>query len=141
MLETKSQSNRGLEFLRGLNLPREDYAIFGSGPLMIRGIIESSEDLDVVCRGDAWDRVQSQGHLRYLDDFDVTIAEFLDGGLTFGTRWGIGDFCVDQLIDTAEIIEGLPFVRLRHVIDYKQIADRPKDREHLYAWRKYSAGE
>ena len=38
---------------------------------------------------------------------------------------------MDHLIDTAEVIDGLPFVRLEHVVAYKRIADRPKDREHL----------
>ena len=45
--------------------------------------------------------------------------------------WGIGDVDVDDVIDTAEVIDGLPFAALRHVRAYKQTADRPKDREHL----------
>ncbi len=40
-------------------------------------------------------------------------------------------FDIDHLIDTAEMIDGLPFVQLEHVIAYKQIAGRPKDLEHL----------
>ena len=130
-----------LEFVRSLDLPNDDYTIFGSGPLLIRGIIAEANDIDVVCRGPAWERVQAEGNLKYLDNHDVTVAEFLDGQVTFGTRWAIGDFAVDELIDTAEVLEGLPFVRLDYVIDYKTIADRSKDRQHLQAWREYCLRE
>ena len=126
-------SRDALEILRDMELPRGDFAIFGSGPLLVRNIIGDSGDLDVVCRGRIWDRVRAEGKLRYLEKYDVTVAEFLDGRLTFGTQWGIGDFSVDQLIDTAEYIDGLPFVRLEFVVAYKRIANRPKDIAHLQA--------
>ena len=128
---------QALDFVRSLDLAPGDYAIFGSGPLMIRGIIAESDDLDVLCRGAAWKRVRAEGRLRHLAEYDVTIAEFLDGRVTFGTRWAIGDFSVDELIDTAEVLDGLPFVKLCFVIDYKRIANRAKDRAHLRAWREY----
>ena len=37
--------------LRALKLPAGDYAIFGSGPLVVHGLIEGVRDLDVVARG------------------------------------------------------------------------------------------
>jgi len=48
-------------------------------------------------------------------------------------KWGIGDFDVDELIDTAEMIDSLPFVRLEHVISYKKIRSSGKDLLHLSA--------
>lgn len=124
-----------------MKLPTGDYAIFGSGPLLVRGIIEDSNDLDVICRGSVWDTVASSGELAYLEQYDVTIASFAAGRLTFGTRWGIGDFDTDLLIDTADLIDGIPFVRLEHVIEYKTIANRPKDIEHLDAIRRFRDSE
>ena len=128
-----------LEFLRSLDLPAGEYAIFGSGPLAVRGIIEHSHDLDVICRGAAWEQVRAAGRMRYLEEYDVQIVEFLDGSITFGQHWGIGDVSVDALIDTAEILDGLPFVRVEYVVDYKRIANRPKDKEHLRAWYSYTS--
>ena len=126
-----------LEFLKSLELPAGDYAIFGSGPLAVRGVIEHNHDLDVICRGAAWDTVQAAGCPRFLDEYQVQIVEFLDGALTFGTHWGIGDFSVDELLDTAETLNGLPYVRVEHVVAYKRIANRPKDKEHLQAWHSF----
>lgn len=50
-----------------------------------------------------------------------------------GPKWGIGDFNVDELIETAELIDELPFVRLEHVIRYKEIRAGSKDLRHLEA--------
>ena len=119
--------------LRQMELPTNDYAIFGSGPLAVRGIIPSCNDLDILCRRDVWKTVSEIGVTKALPEYDVTIASLADGAITFGTKWGIGDFDVDELIDTAEIIESLPFVRLRHVVSYKTIRSSPKDMRHLEA--------
>jgi hypothetical protein len=120
-----------LSYLESLELPHGDYAVFGSGPLLIRGIIDNASDLDVVARGAAWEQAAAAGQLVHLSDHNVTVASFFDGAITIGTRWAIGDFTVDELIDTAELIKGIPFVRLEHVRSYKNLAGRRKDIDHL----------
>lgn len=122
-----------LAHLRSLNLPFGDYAIFGSGPLIVRGWIRLANDVDVVCRGQAWATVQSQGALVHLDDWDVDIIEMLDGSLTFGSCWKAGEIDVDEVIDQAERIQGLPFARLDHVAEFKRATGRKKDLVHLAA--------
>ena len=92
-----------------------------------------ANDLDILCRQDVWETVSSLGMIENLPIYDVTVATMFSGALTFGTKWGIGSFDVEELIDTAEIIEALPFVRLEHVICYKQIRSSTKDLLHLEA--------
>ena len=75
------------------------------------------------------------GELVHLDEYNVDIVAIDDGLITLGRSWGIGDLDVQQLIDSAEKINDLPFVLLRYVVEYKEIADRPKDRQHLAALR------
>ena len=123
--------------VKRLNLPVSDFAIFGSGPLIVRGIIPASNDLDIICRGQAWERVKAIGELEYLSKYDVTVVTMCDGRLTFGTRWAIGEFDTDELIDGAEEIDGLPFVCLEHVKNYKEISKRPKDLRHIEALKAY----
>ncbi len=119
--------------LRQLNLPLQGYAVFGSGPLAIRGIIPLANDVDVICREEVWNIVSQAGTVQYLPEYDVSVVVMADGALTFGTKWGIGNFDVDELIATAQIIDGLPFVRLEHVICYKKIRSSEKDLRHLAA--------
>lgn len=123
-----------IDRLRSLALPAGDYAVFGSGPLIIRGIIEATNDLDVISRGPAWDRARQLGDLVHLEEHGVEVVSFDDGAITVGTSWAYGEFDIDQLIETAEIINGLPFVRLEHVVAYKEAAARPKDLVHLRAF-------
>jgi hypothetical protein len=116
-----------------------DYAIFGSGPLIVRGIIEGTNDLDVISRGRAWERALNAGGLVSLPD-GARIVSCFDGAVTIGTNWAYGDFDINELIDTAETIDGLPFVRLEHVLRYKEIAARPKDLVHLELLAKHQRG-
>ena len=125
------------DFVRDLQLPADDFAVFGSGPLIVRKIIPPTNDLDIICRNDAWQRVKTLGEVRYLEKYDVSVVSMRDDTITFGNEWGIGDFDIGLLIDTAEQISGLPFVRLRYVIEYKTIANRAKDIEHINAAREH----
>lgn len=127
-------------YVKALNLPEGDFAIFGSGPLIVRGIIPPSNDLDIICRRTAWELAKTVGELEYLQDYDVTIAKLLDGRITLGTQWGIGCFDIDELIDGAEIIDGLPFVRIRHVVQYKTERASAKDVVHIQAFQNSSYG-
>jgi hypothetical protein len=114
--------------LRALELTPGEYAIFGSGPIAVRGLISKLGDLDVIVKDATWDRVKGLGEVvRYGEDETVDLGT----GLSFGRSWGYGHFDIDQLIDDAEIINGLPFVRLSAVIEFKRLAGRPKDLEHI----------
>ena len=117
-------SDRDLfDLLRSLELPLGDYAVFGSGPLIIRGIVEATNDLDVISRGRAWEQALSRGNLVSLPDGDEIVSCF-EGAVTVGRSWAYGDFDIDELINTADVIDGIPFVRLEHVVRYKEIAAR-----------------
>ena len=120
-----------LQQVADLELPAGEYAIFGSGPLLVRGVIDAVSDIDILCRGAAWRCAQELGAAVYLAEQDVDIISIDDGVITIGKTWGYGDFDTDILINSAELIDGLPFVRLEYVVAYKRIANRRKDHEHL----------
>jgi len=117
--------------LAELALPPGDWALFGSGPLLLRGWIDDVGDLDIICRGAAWERACEVGELGILQPDGVEIVNIDGGAITIGTSWRYGDTPVGDLIDTAEEINGIPCVRLEHIVAYKLTADRPKDRAHL----------
>ena len=118
-----------VEQLVELGLPVGDWALFGSGPLLLRGWIDEVGDLDVISRGQAWELARTLGSAVELDDGDVIIE--IGDGITIGTSWAYGDFSIDRLINTAEVIHGIPCVQLEHIVAFKTLANRPKDGEHL----------
>jgi hypothetical protein len=120
-----------LDRVRALGLPTGDFVLFGSAPLLVRGIVPPTGDVDVLTRGPAWEAARGLGPTVRLSPYDVEVVRLHDGRIEIGTEWGIGDVDVDELIDSAEVIAGLPFARLPYVRAYKELADRPKDREHL----------
>jgi len=111
-----------------MDLDPGSYAVFGSGPLAAHGLIKELGDLDVIVAEEAWGRVRAQGTIVMHGDDPVVE---LDNGLSFGRSWAYGNVDIDQLIEDAEIIDGLPFVRLNAVAAYKLIAGRPKDLRHI----------
>ena len=113
--------------LRALGLPTADYAVFGSGPLAVRDLLEEVHDLDVVARGAAWKQAKGLGGARTAPEGDPVV--WLEGGAIeiFGGWLG---WDIDALIDNAEIIDGLPFARLEDVLAFKLSHGRPQDVAH-----------
>jgi hypothetical protein len=102
-----------LELLSEYNLPKGDYAIFGSAPLLITGMIKSVNDLDVIIRPSAWP-FETEGEYR------TEHIEFFD-------NWP--GFDVDDLIDNHTFeYKGFLFVEPKKVLEYKRQMNRDKDR-------------
>lgn len=118
-----------LRELIDLELPEGAWALFGSGPLLLRGWIDDVGDLDVIVRGPAWEKALAIGELRPLPD--GTEIVYVGEGVTVGRTWRFGEVDIDEMIDTAELIEGIPCVRLEHIVAYKELFDRPRDQAHL----------
>ncbi|MDJ0665555.1 MAG: hypothetical protein QNJ75_13470 [Acidimicrobiia bacterium] len=126
-----------LQLLRPLDLGRGDHAVFGSGPLLVRGIIPEVSDIDILARGPAWDRALSLGDLVLLPEHNVRVVALHGGLVTIGRSWAIGAIDVDSAIDTADVIREMPWVGLEFVADYKRVAGRPKDLTHLRLLAEY----
>ena len=119
-----------------LGLPLGDWALTGTGPLLLRGWLADVGDLDVITRGAAWESAKGQGDLRTLSDGNQLVT--IEPGVSVGRTWPYGDASVDEMIDTAELIDGVPCVRLEHIVAYKRILDRPKDRAHIALIKAHS---
>lgn len=134
----KGSTHYVIDKIKDLGLPTKDFAIFGSGPMMIHGLKELIHDIDIVARGEAWEMIQRLGN--------VEIAELGDKRVTFFNKrieafngWKPGGMDRDMLIDEAEIIDGLPWVHIEHVLEYKKILNREKDQDDIEKLEHYLA--
>ncbi len=132
----KIRENPLIKKLLSLNLPTDDYAIFGSGPLYAYGIIKNPRDLDVIARGEAWKKALKLGKPQKLP-FGNKAINFFDGKIEIINAWAPGKWDIDELIDTAKIIEGIKFVNLKTVLKWKKRMARPKDLKHIKMIEKY----
>ncbi|MBN2095638.1 MAG: hypothetical protein JW727_06315 [Candidatus Aenigmarchaeota archaeon] len=116
-----------VEELKQLNLPMGEYAIFGSGPLAVRGVRES-QDIDLVVKDGLWQELSQkyapEGRRIYVGNVEI-YADW--------SPWTDTGF----LVDSAEIIEGMPYVRLEYVQEWKAYLSRDKDKADLKLIEKY----
>jgi len=111
--------------LKEMNLPKGKFVIFGSGPMGPKGL-KDPRDLDVIVVEDIWD------DFRKRPDFSLgkkqSNNEYLEkDGIEFYKNWHPGDWDIDKLIQGAETIDELPFVKLEDVLKWKKLKMREKD--------------
>jgi hypothetical protein len=117
--------------LMSLQLDPENFAIAGSGPLFARGWIDDPSDLDIVARGSAWDTAVKLGKVSSAPYSDVQHVTLFNGNIDILNGWFPECWPVNQIIDEADLICGLRFVRLDIVVATKRMLARPRDSIHL----------
>ena len=117
--------------LGSLHLPPEDFAIAGSGPLFARGWITEIGDLDVIARGQAWRQISQLGKVEEAPLASVHRVLLFDGKIEVLDGWFPAIWDLDTLIDEADVIAGLRFVKLEVVTETKIMLQRPQDIHHL----------
>lgn len=115
-----------LKILKSYDLPVNDFAIFGSGPIVVRGLRPFGADIDVIARGEAFQKAKELGVEKEAKRGGQKIS-LSDGSIEVYEKWGPGEWEVDDLIDNADEIEGIRYVKLDQVKKWKQMVNRPKD--------------
>ena len=108
-----------------MKLPIGKYALFGSAPLGIRGL-RGCHDIDIIVTEDLWNEFSKK-------NWDLKFSSFgnpflCNGDIELGKDWwkpGLWD--ITKLIGEADIIDGLPFVKLERVLEWKRLMGREKD--------------
>lgn len=117
--------------VKKLDLPIGQYAITGSGALGIRNLREIG-DIDIIVTADLWDILAAKYGV--TDETGVKKIVFPNGiveafgDCSFYTEKKHSDApTIADRIANADIIEGLPFESLEHVLYYKRKMGREKD--------------
>ena len=134
-----TRQGRLFEKLGALLLPMSDYAVFGSGPLVAHGLLEEARDVDVVARGAAWERATELGPVLAAAEGDPPVVRLESGAIEIFGGWLGWD--IDAIIESAELVDGLPFARLEDVLAFKRAHGRPKDLEHARLLEAYLRDE
>ena len=112
--------------VKKLNLPKDSYVVFGSGPLTVAGIRPAgdidmlvSEELFADFKKAGWQEIDKGPGDKPLthDVFEVH------------TNWNFSSYSptLRHLLSTATIIDGVPIASLQEARKWKQASARPKD--------------
>ena len=114
------------------------YAVFGSGPLVVHQIREVS-DIDIIVKPDVYQK------LRQSSDWEIknwpSGGEYLSKNIfEIAAGWHYLSAYqpdIDKLINEAELIQGIPFIRLEEVVKWKKAFGREKDFQDIKLIEEY----
>jgi hypothetical protein len=115
--------------VRALTLPRDQYAVFGSGPMTARGL-RDSKDVDLLVTPELFEALKACGWQATVVTIEGRPRERLSHGLceAYKALWAGGkDHDVAALISRADDIRGVRFVRLSDLLELKRAMGRDKD--------------
>ncbi|MFP4539720.1 MAG: hypothetical protein ACLFNN_02170 [Candidatus Paceibacterota bacterium] len=114
-----------------LNIPDGQYAIYGSGPLAIRGIREA-RDLDVVVRDGFYQEL-----IKEYPEKEKGKIEINAGDIEIFPAWNSLINEPEEVIGRAELIEGFRFITIEDLVIWKKELDREKDHKDLKLIKRY----
>lgn len=110
--------------IKELNLPLGEYALFGSAPMGIRGL-KQCRDVDIIVTEKLWNEFKIKG---WEEKISASGSEYLSrGDIELWKYWKPGIWNIRRLIEGAEIIDDLPFVKLEGVLEWKKIRGEERD--------------
>ncbi len=112
-----------LDELKTLNLPKDKFAVFGSGPLAIRNLREN-RDVDIIAKPELWNELIEKYSADNKNAKSIQIEH-----IEIWKEWK--PFSEEELncfIDIADIIEGFRFVKLENVVKWKSYRNQNKDK-------------
>lgn len=130
-LDCKGPMKDLLQQLEKLGLPREKFAVGGSGPLGIRGLRESA-DLDLIVTEDLWNRLSERFPVEESED----CQRIRIGKIEICAK-PILNYDADALIREADLIDGIRFVTLERTLEWKRRLAREKDLEDVVLIETY----
>lgn len=125
-------NRKKMSAIRELNLPIGEYAITGSGALGIRYLREIN-DIDIIVTLGLWNTLVKKYGMTNENDvnkvvFPGEVVEAFCGDISFyADKKDVNAPSLAERIEKAEMIDGLPFESLEHVLYYKRKMSREKD--------------
>jgi hypothetical protein len=102
-----------LDELEKLGLPKNDYAIGGSAPLVIRYIKEKNGDIDIIVKNKLWSYLIKKYPVSILDINGEKIKYIEIGNIALlNSMMGFSNNDLDKIIERADVVDGYRFLNL-----------------------------
>ena len=127
----KIKKLRHIDKLEALNVPKNDMVIYGSAPLVLRGLKGKNEDLDVLVKEDLWNKLK----VDYPNNIN---GDYIDiDGVSFTYR--SSDFFepMDNIMQKADVIDGYHVMNLEETVKWKEKTGKEKHIEDALLIKSY----
>jgi len=122
------------EDVKILNLPVGEYAVVGGGVLAAHGLREY-QDVDLIVTKNLYEYLHATGWAIAEDKENVIRKGKYEADSNF--HWKEYRPDIDKLIKEADIINGIPFIKLQELLIFKKNLARNKDLEDIKLIEKY----
>jgi hypothetical protein len=124
--------------VKTLNLPKGKYIVFGSSPMAIAGI-RPAQDIDLLVNAELFTKLKSAGWK--IKNKGVDDNPLVRGDFEAHLHWNFSSYqpTLEQLLETAEIVNGIAFASIGEVKKWKSASGRPKDLVDIELIEKYLA--
>jgi tRNA A-37 threonylcarbamoyl transferase component Bud32 len=129
LVEDKTPNfNKLLNELKKLNLPKEEYVIFGSAPLAIREL-RDNRDLDLLVSKKLFNKFKKKKdwRLRKFEQNGEKLERLEKGKIEMMRNLKPQKWNEKEIIENPEIIQGLSFINIKNFIKLKKKFAREKD--------------
>jgi hypothetical protein len=133
-----SKNKKLFQKLKELKLPLKEYAVFGSGPMGIRDLREIN-DIDIIITEKIFNEYldKPEWKIRNVYKNNECFRRLINNNNIEMWRDWYTNWDVEKMIQEAEIIDNIPFVRLNYVVKWKNFLSREKDIEDVKLIEKF----
>ena len=122
--------------LKALSLPRGSYIVFGSCPMALAGIRQAN-DIDLFVSPEVYEKLRAAGwqELHKSPNDHPLIHDVFEAH----DNWNFSSYnpTLEHLLESANMVDGIPFASLEEVRKWKVATARPKDLADIRLIDKY----
>ena len=122
-----------------INLPKDEYVIFGSSVMFALGIrpLDDLDDLDLLVTTRLWNELKPTYKVFHDDEWNADHIYLFDEQIEIWNRWGPGIYNVEQMLKNAIKIGDFNFASIEDTIRWKKEMNRKKDLKHIKLLNEY----
>lgn len=112
--------------VKSLNLPKGSYIVFGSCPMTVAGIREAG-DIDLLVSKELFKELEVSGWKQI--EKSPNDKPLIKNEFEAHPHWDFSSYkpTLKHLLETADIVDNIPFASLSEVLKWKTASGRPKD--------------
>ena len=127
----KIRKLRHIDKLESLNISKNDCVIYGSAPLVLRGLKGKNEDLDVLVKDNLWNKLK----VDYPNNIN---GDYIDiDGVSFTHKSTEFFESMDNIMEKTDIIDGYHVMNLEETVKWKEKTGKQKHMEDANLIKSY----